>query len=111
VVRVCGRFQFVACCCNALVISEIRSRRPNRERPFYFFFSSLTFYFRGTGPAIFFCLILPASMVFLLKRFILSLFNLAFCSLLFPHCLMLRFVLLILSLFNVVLCVARFRKS
>jgi hypothetical protein len=32
---------------------------------------------------------------------ILSLFNFALSSLLFPHCLMLRFVLLMLSLFNV----------
>jgi hypothetical protein len=61
VVRVCCRFHFVACCffkkrpfgilsvipkfleggsffCN-LGISEISSRRPNRERPFCFFTS------------------------------------------------------------------------
>jgi hypothetical protein len=38
----------------------------------------------------------------------LSLFNFAFCSLLFPHCLRLRFVLLMLSLFNVAFCFAYF---
>jgi hypothetical protein len=74
VVRVCCRFHFVACCFfrsahllilsviflpggsffSDLVISKIRSRRPNRVRPFcFFFFSSLTFS-NGTRPAIFF---------------------------------------------------------
>jgi hypothetical protein len=82
VVRVCCRFHFVACCffkkrpfvnfkCylspgrfffSDLVISKIRSRRPNRVRPFCFC-SSLTF-FNGTRPAIFFCLTLPAIIVF-----------------------------------------------
>jgi hypothetical protein len=72
VVRVCCRFHFVACCffkkrpfvnfkCylspgrfffSDLVISKIRSRRPNRVRPFCFC-SSLTFS-NGTRPAIFF---------------------------------------------------------
>jgi hypothetical protein len=85
VVRVCCRFHFVACCCfkerpfvnfkrylssgrfiffNNLVISKIRSRRPNRVRPFCFF-SSLTFS-NGTQPAISFCLILPAIIVFVI---------------------------------------------
>jgi hypothetical protein len=86
VVRVCCSFHFVACCCFKkrpfvnfkrylssgrfffcnLVISEIRSRRPNRERPVCFLFSSLTFYFRGTRPAIFFCLTLPVIIVFVI---------------------------------------------
>jgi hypothetical protein len=39
---------------------------------------------------------------------ILSLFNFALSSFLFPHCLMLRFVLLMLSLFNVAFCFAHF---
>jgi hypothetical protein len=73
VIRVCCSFHFVACCCfkkrpfvnfkrylssgrfiffNNLVISKIRSRRPNRVCPFCFF-SSLTFS-NGTRPAIFF---------------------------------------------------------
>jgi hypothetical protein len=66
----------------------------------------------GTGSAIF-RLALPPIIVLViyvaylylchLKRFILSLFNVALCSLLFDHCLMLRVVLFILSLFNVAL--------
>jgi hypothetical protein len=45
-----------------LVISKIRSRRPNHVRPFCFC-SSLTFS-NGPRPAIFFCLTLPAIIVF-----------------------------------------------
>jgi hypothetical protein len=83
VVRVCCRFHFVACCffkkrpfvnfkCylspgrfffSNLVISKIRSRHPNRVRPFCFC-SSLTSS-NGTRPAIFFLVLtLPAIIVF-----------------------------------------------
>jgi hypothetical protein len=84
VVRVCCRFNFVACCFfkkrpfvnlsviflpggsffSNLVISKIRSRRPNRVRPFCFC-SPLTFS-NGPRPAIFFCLTLPAIIVFVI---------------------------------------------
>jgi hypothetical protein len=139
VVRVCCRFHFVACCSfkkrpfvnfkryppvspgrftffGNQVISEIRSRRPNRERPFCFFFLAFS---NGTRPAIFFlfnitndycirylcCLpiFVPVKAFFyfivillrVLSPFISSLFNVAFCF-------------VYLSLFNVALCFAEF---
>jgi hypothetical protein len=88
VVRVCCRFHFVACCFfkkrpfvnfkpylspgrfiffSNLVISKIRSRRPNRVRPFWFF--SHSHFLTALDPPFSFCLILPASMVFLFKAF------------------------------------------
>jgi hypothetical protein len=134
VVRVCCRFHFVACCFfmerpfvnfkrylspgrfiffSNLIISKIRSRRPNRVRPFCFF--PLTFS-NGSRPAFFFlfnltsdycirdlcCLLIfgPFKVVFIYHYLTLRLvlfysIIVQCCALfcLFYHCLMLRFVL------------------
>jgi hypothetical protein len=138
VVRVCCRFHFVACCCFKkrpfvnfkrylspgrfffcnLVISEIRSRRPNRECPFcfLFFFTNILLSRHSSRHLFLFnitsdycirdlcCLLIfePFKVVLFYRyltarlfSFISSLFNVAVCFCLCYPCLMLRFVLFI----------------